>query len=79
MSKHNWHIARVNESPKKIRHYKFLTKMFDFVLRNPAMFKGRDLVIYDHNEKIRTVTYEVIAEIVSKNLKETEVRKLIRR
>ena len=79
MSKHYWHVTRENETPSVVRHYKFLTKMFDFVLRNPKMFKDYDLVIYDHGETIITITYEEIAEIVSKDLKETEVRKLIRR
>jgi len=78
MSKHNWHVARENEKPKVVRDYRWITKMFEFVLRNPAMFRNRNLVIYDWNKEVVCMTFEDIKEISNKGLKEGETRKIIK-
>lgn len=78
MSKYRWHITRKNEAPKVVRHYKWVTKMFSFVLRNPAMFKNRELTIFNHGKKVRDMTWKEIADLMSKGLKEGETRKIVR-
>lgn len=76
MSKHSWHIARQGEEPKEVRHYKHLTKMYSFILRNPAMFGGRTLTVYDNGQKVADVEWEDI--LVQFDNKELEARKWLK-
>lgn len=78
MSKYNWHIARKDEKPTVVRHYKWLTKMFAFVVRNPSMFKGKILTIYNHGKKVVDISWDQIINLNGQELKEGETRKIIK-
>lgn len=78
MSKYNWHISRKGEKPKVVRHYKWITMMFRFVLRNPAMFRGKEMTIYNHGKKVVDISWEQIINLNSQGLKEGETRKIIK-
>ena len=75
MSKHDWHVARKGEEPKEVRHYKHLSKMYQFVLRNPAMFENRILTVYDNGIRKADVSWEYIKQQVDSEIKEIEARK----
>lgn len=78
MSRFNWHVARKGESPKVIRHYKHIKMMFRFVLRNPAMFGGRELTIYDHGHKVTDISWSGIKHLMEQDLSEVDTRDIIR-
>ena len=75
MSKYRWSVLRKGENPKVIRNYKFVTLLYKFILRNPAMFGGRALTIYNHGNEVANLTWTQLKTEVSKNLKEKEARK----
>ena len=77
MSKHSWHITRKDENPETIRHYKHLTRMYYFILRNPSMFKNRTLTVYDHHKKVTDISWLEIKRQVDNGIKELEARKLL--
>lgn len=78
MGRFNWHITRKNETPKVTRHYRHVNRMFDFVLRNPAMFKSRELTIYNYGKKITDISWDEVIKLKSENLKERKIRNIIR-
>ncbi|CUM22230.1 hypothetical protein GY179_002366 [Listeria monocytogenes] len=41
LGKYYWHVSRLGGKPTEIRHYNHITKMYKFILRNPAMFKDK--------------------------------------
>ena len=77
MSKHGWHVARKGEEPKEVRHYKHLTRMYYFILRNPAMFKNRNLTVYDNCRKVADISWGEIKQQVDGGVKELDARKLL--
>lgn len=79
MSKHSWHITRQGEEPKEVRHYKWVTKMYSFILRNPAMFGGKTLTVYDNCKKVADISWGEIIEQMNSGIKEGEARKLLRK
>lgn len=80
MGIHHWHIARKGESPKVVRHYNHVSKMFLFVLRNPAMFKNKMLTIYNRDKPVTDVSWNEIQEMIQAGYKERDVRtELIRK
>lgn len=78
MSRFKWHITRLNEKPKIIRHYKHVNRMFDFVSRNPSMFRNRWLEIYNHGELVTRINWSKVIELKNRRLKERELRNIIR-
>lgn len=75
-----WHIGRKGEIPKVVRNYRWVSKMFQFILRNPAMFNGRMLTIYNNGVAVTDVHWDEVKEMVNNKLKEGEVRtELIRK
>lgn len=60
MGKYHWHVTRVGEDPLIVRHYNWITKMYRFILRNPAMFAGKELTIYDHNRPVINLHFDEI-------------------
>lgn len=79
MSKHSWHVARKGEEPKEVRHYKHLTKMYYFILRNPSMFARRTLTVYDNGQKVADISWGEIVEQTNSGVIEGEARKLLRK
>lgn len=78
MSRFKWHVSRKNETPKVVRHYKHVTKMFGFILRNPSMFRNRELTIYNHGEIVTDISWERVRHLDNLNLKERKMRNIIR-
>lgn len=78
MSRFKWHVSRKNETPKIVRHYKHVTKMFDFILRNPAMFRSKELTIYNHGEIVADISWDRVSYLDSLDLKERKMRNVIR-
>ncbi|MBM6615608.1 hypothetical protein JTF06_12000 [Desemzia sp. RIT804] len=78
MSKHQWHVARKGEEPSVVRHYKHLTRMYYFILRNPAMFKNRNLSVYDNCRKVTDISWGEIKQQVDNGIKELEARKWLK-
>ncbi|MFL2133041.1 hypothetical protein [Desemzia sp. FAM 23990] len=78
MSKHSWHITRKGEEPNVVRHYKWLTKMYLFILRNPSMFGERKLTVYDNCKKVADISWREVVEQVNSGIKEGEARKLLK-
>ena len=77
---HEWHICRKSESPKAVRRYRHVSKMFQFVLRNPAMFKDRTLTVYNNGFPVTDVSWKEIQTMVYAGYKEGSVRtELIRK
>lgn len=80
MSKFQWHCTRKGEKAEVVRHYKHLTKLYQFILRNPAMFGGREVTIYNHNEKVIDMHYnEIRYRNNLRNRETTERREIIAR
>lgn len=77
MAKNEWHVTRVNENPPEIRRYKHITKMYKFILRNPRMFRGRTLTIYNHRKPVTNMTFDEIQHRVSLSQLETIERKYV--
>ncbi|EDN7878462.1 TPA: hypothetical protein ACSZH4_02600 [Listeria monocytogenes] len=75
MGKYYWHVSRFGGKPSEIRHYNHITKMYKFILRNPAMFKDKTLTIYDDAKAVTNMTFNEIKYRASLNLCETVERK----
>ncbi|EPR5356949.1 hypothetical protein ACU6MO_002922, partial [Listeria monocytogenes] len=63
--------------PSEIRHYNHITKMYRFILRNPAMFKDKTLTIYDDAKPVTNMKFNEIRYRASLNLCETVERKYV--
>ncbi|HBL8129724.1 TPA: hypothetical protein LTO44_002908 [Listeria monocytogenes] len=70
-------MSRFGGKPTEIRHYNHITKMYRFILRNPAMFKDKTLTIYDHAKPVTNMTFNEIRYRASLNLCETVERKYV--
>ncbi|EXL13463.1 hypothetical protein AFX80_00018 [Listeria monocytogenes] len=77
MGKYYWHVSRFGGKPSEIRHYNHITKMYKFILRNPAMFKDKTLTIYDDAKAVTNMTFNEIKYRASLNLCETVERKYV--
>lgn len=77
MGKYYWHVSRLGGKPSEIRHYNHITKMYRFILRNPAMFKDKTLTIYDHAKAVTNMTFNEIKYRASLNLCETLERRYV--
>ncbi|EAE5355762.1 hypothetical protein E1T69_15725, partial [Listeria monocytogenes] len=75
--KYYWHVSRFGGKPSEIRHYNHITKMYKFILRNPAMFKDKTLTIYDDAKAVTNMTFNEIKYRASLNLCETVERKYV--
>ncbi len=51
--------------------------MYNFILRNPTMFKDKTLTIYDHAKPVTNMTFNEIRYRASLNLCETVERKYV--
>lgn len=70
-------MSRLGGKPSEIRHYNHITKMYRFILRNPAMFKDKTLTIYDHAKAVTNMTFNEIKYRASLNLCETLERRYV--
>ncbi|EEO6677747.1 hypothetical protein G5720_002893 [Listeria monocytogenes] len=77
MGKYYWHVSRLGGKPTEIRHYNHITKMYKFILRNPAMFKDKTLTIYDHAKPVTNMTFNEIKYRANLNLCETLERRYV--
>lgn len=77
MGKYYWHVSKHGGKPTEIRHYNHITKMYKFILRNPAMFKDKTLTIYDHAKAVTNMTFNEIKYRASLNLCETLERRYV--
>ncbi|EAA0334549.1 hypothetical protein FCV94_01345 [Listeria monocytogenes] len=77
MGKYYWHVSRLGGKPSEIRHYNHITKMYRFILRNPAMFKDKTLTIYDDAKPVTNMKFNEIRYRASLNLCETVERKYV--
>ncbi|ELD8295034.1 hypothetical protein QJJ69_003038 [Listeria innocua] len=77
LGKYYWHVSKQGENPAVIRHYKHITKMYNFILRNPAMFKDKTLTIYDDAKPVTNMTFNEIRYRASLNLCETLERRYV--
>ncbi|EAA0402161.1 hypothetical protein ACTKQR_001463 [Listeria monocytogenes] len=77
LGKYYWHVSRFGGKPTEIRHYNHITKMYKFILRNPAMFKDKTLTIYDDAKAVTNMTFNEIKYRASLNLCETVERKYV--
>lgn len=77
MGRYKWHVARVGEKPKIVRHYNWISVMYRFVLRNPAMFAGRRLTIYCNNRPVVNLHFDEIKKRYDMRNKEGAERKYI--
>ncbi|EDN7644557.1 hypothetical protein K1886_000645 [Listeria monocytogenes] len=77
MGKYYWHVSRFGGKPTEIRHYNHITKMYKFILRNPAMFKDKTLTIYDDAKAVTNMKFNEIRYRASLNLCETVERKYV--
>ncbi|EAE7767431.1 hypothetical protein BLA67_09920 [Listeria monocytogenes] len=77
MGKYYWHVSKQGENPAVIRHYKHITKMYNFILRNPTMFKDKTLTIYDHAKPVTNMTFNDIKDRSILNLCETVERRYV--
>ncbi|CUK81626.1 hypothetical protein E2F80_00225 [Listeria monocytogenes] len=77
MGKYYWHVSRLGGKPSEIRHYNHITKMYKFILRNPAMFKDKTLTIYDDAKPVTNIKFNEIRYRASLNLCETVERRYV--
>lgn len=70
-------MSRFGGKPTEIRHYNHITKMYKFILRNPAMFKDKTLTIYDDAKAVTNMTFNEIRYRASLNLCETVERRYV--
>lgn len=77
MGKYYWHVSRLGGKPSEIRHYNHITKMYKFILRNPAMFKDKTLTIYDDAKPVTNMKFNEIRYRASLNLCETVERRYV--
>ena len=78
MGRFKWHVTRKGETPKVVRHYKHVTRMFDFILRNPSMFKDKELTIYNHGEFVTDISWSRVRYLGNLISKERKMRNVIR-
>ncbi|EAA0042292.1 hypothetical protein B5P71_00265 [Listeria monocytogenes] len=77
LGKYYWHVSRLGGKPSEIRHYNHITKMYKFILRNPAMFKDKTLTIYDDAKPVTNIKFNEIRYRASLNLCETVERRYV--
>lgn len=77
MGKYEWTVARRGENPKVIKRFNWSSKLIHFILRNPAMFKGRQLTIKNHGQIILHTTFSELQAINNMGMKEGETRKFL--
>ncbi|EAC7746410.1 hypothetical protein LB903_002021 [Listeria monocytogenes] len=77
MGKYYWHVSKLGGKPSEIRHYNHITKMYRFILRNPAMFKDKTLTIYDDAKPVTNMKFNEIRYRASLNLCETVERRYV--
>ncbi|AQP58091.1 TPA_asm: hypothetical protein GFZ51_11650 [Listeria monocytogenes] len=77
LGKYYWHVSRLGGKPSEIRHYNHITKMYRFILRNPAMFKDKTLTIYDDAKPVTNIKFNEIRYRASLNLCETVERRYV--
>ncbi|EAF3350785.1 hypothetical protein CW378_12880 [Listeria monocytogenes] len=77
LGKYYWHVSRLGGKPSEIRHYNHITKMYRFILRNPAMFKDKTLTIYDDAKPVTNMKFNEIRYRASLNLCETVERRYV--
>ena len=77
MGMHEWHVRRKGETPKVVRHYRWASKMFQFVYRNPSMFRGRTLTIYNNGVPVTDVSWDEVKQMVDLKFKEGQVRSVL--
>lgn len=77
MGKYYWHVSRLGGKPSEIRHYNHITKMYRFILRNPAMFNDKTLTIYDDAKPVTNMKFNEIRYRASLNLCETVERRYV--
>lgn len=77
MGKYKWHVerkevpARLNKYGAKItRTFNHITKLYDFILRNPRMFKDYTLQLYLHEKPMVEASFKDIKYRRSLNEKE---------
>lgn len=70
-------MSRLGGKPSEIRHYNHITKMYKFILRNPAMFKDKTLTIYDDAKPVTNIKFNEIRYRASLNLCETVERRYV--
>lgn len=75
MGKYRWHVSRVGEDPLVIRHYNWITKLYRFILRNPAMFAGRELTIYKNGTPCINLSFDEVRRRADLQNKEGVERK----
>ena len=78
MGKYRWHVSRVGEKPEIVRHYNWITKLYRFVLGNPAMFVERQLTIFCNGKPMVNIHFDEIKRRNSLNEKEGIERNFIR-
>ena len=77
MGKYQFHVTKQGRKPEVVRHYKWLIKMYRFVLRNPKWFKDVPLTIWKNDRPFLNVDFDFICERAWLNLTETEERKVL--
>ncbi|EDO1368297.1 hypothetical protein GZ243_002444 [Listeria monocytogenes] len=77
LGKYYWHVSRLGGKPSEIRHYNHITKMYRFILRNPAMFKDKTLTIYDDAKPVTNMKFNEIRYRASLDLCETVERRYV--
>lgn len=70
-------MSRLGGKPSEIRHYNHITKMYRFILRNPAMFKDKTLTIYDDAKPVTNMKFNEIRYRASLDLCETVERRYV--
>lgn len=77
MSKDEWHIEIKEQKISSIRHYSWLSKMYDFVLRNPRIFAHRKLTIYRNGIPFMDTNYNKIKTRKENLVSEKHERRLL--
>lgn len=81
-------VRRANEKPTNIRHFRQLRRLYQFIDRNPAMFRNATLEIClsqtlktlpNNVTTIARYKYEDIQQFVSKQLDEKTLRQEIKK
>jgi len=73
------YVTKKGEDPEVIRRYKWYTKLFKFILRNPGMFRNQMLSIHDAHGLLFDISWDQIRRLAALQLKEGELRKEIRK
>jgi len=72
------YVTKKGEKPRIVRRYKWFTKLFKFILRNPGMFKGKMLTVHDAHGELFDISWDDVRYLADLQLKEGEFRKEIR-